>query len=172
MDNQLTRDFIMKSSYALRFIAVTAAALSLAGPLLVQAQTRVGVSIDVHQPGVYGRINIGDLPQPALVYAQPVVVAPPPVQVNRQPIYLYVPEQHAQDWRRYCHRYSACGQPVFFVQDRWIRERYEHQHPGLAHGRHRGGDGHEEHHEDQGERGQKHDKHEKHDKKDRKDKHD
>ena len=31
------------------------------------AQPSVGVSIGINQPGVYGRINIGDIPRPALV---------------------------------------------------------------------------------------------------------
>ncbi|HYN64223.1 MAG TPA: hypothetical protein VES36_06425, partial [Candidatus Limnocylindrales bacterium] len=45
------------------------------------AQTSVGVSIGIHQPGAYGRINIGDLPRPALVLPQPVFIAPAPVHV-------------------------------------------------------------------------------------------
>jgi hypothetical protein len=88
----------------------------------------VGVSIGIHQPGVYGRIDIGNYPQPQLVYPEPVIVAPPPVVVQRQPIYLYVPPAHQQNWRRYCGHYSACGQPVYFVQDRWVRERWEQEH--------------------------------------------
>ena len=102
------------------------------------AQPNVSVSIGINQPGVYGRINIGELPRPALVLPQPVIIAPPLYVVQRQPIYLYVPVVHQQDWRRYCGRYSACGQPVYFVQDRWVRERYEVEHPGWDHGRHRG----------------------------------
>ena len=145
----------MKTTCAL-LLGAAAVVGGVATPALVQAQ--VGVSIGINQPGVYGRINIGDVPQPALVYAQPVVIAPPPVAVNRQPIYLYVPESHTQDWRRYCSRYSACGQPVYFVQERWVRERYEHQHPGWERGPHRG--------DDNAQRGHGHGK------KDKKDKHD
>ena len=111
------------------------------------AQTSVGVSIGINQPGVYGRINIGDVPRPALVLPQPVIIAPPRVVVERPPIYLYVPPAHQQNWRRYCGRYSACGQPVYFVKDEWVRERYEHEHPG----RHRGWD--------KQDKGDKHDKH-------------
>lgn len=94
------------------------------------AQPNVSVSIGIHQPGVYGRINIGDMPRPALVLPQPVIIAPPQYVVDRQPIYLYVPPGHQQDWRRYCGRYSACGQPVYFVRDQWVRERYQQEHPG------------------------------------------
>lgn len=102
------------------------------------AQTSVGVSIGIHQPGVYGRINIGNLPAPALVLPQPVIITPPRYAVERQPIYLYVPVAHQRDWRHQCGRYGACGQPVYFVQDQWVRERYEAEHPGWNRGRHRG----------------------------------
>ena len=121
-----------------------AASLIAAGAIAsATAQTSVGVSIGVNQPGVYGRINIGGgLPPPALVYAQPVLISPPRVVVQREPIYLYVPPGHQQNWRRYCGRYNACGQPVYFVQDRWVRERYSEHHPGWDRGRHRGWDDH------------------------------
>ena len=109
------------------------------------AQPSVGVSIGINQPGVYGRINIGDIPRPALVLPQPVIISPPRVVVERQPIYLYVPPTHQQNWGQYCGRYSACGQPVYFVQDTWVRERYEHEHPGWNRGRHRGWDKHDRH---------------------------
>ena len=104
------------------------------------AQTSVGVSIGINQPGVYGRINIGDVPQPALVLPQPVIITPAPRYVERRPIYLYVPPAHQSNWGRYCARYAACGQPVYFVRDQWVRERYEHEHPGWDRGRHRGHD--------------------------------
>jgi len=34
----------------------------------------VGVSVKISQPGVYGRIAIGDFPQPVLVHRQPVII--------------------------------------------------------------------------------------------------
>lgn len=102
-------------------LAACAAAPVLAAP-------SVGVSIGINQPGVYGRINIGNYPEPVLVSPEPVIVVPARVAVQRQPIYLYVPLAHQQNWRRYCGRYSACGQPVYFVQERWVRERWEHEH--------------------------------------------
>ena len=114
------------------------------------AQTSVGVSIGINQPGVYGRINIGDVPRPSLILPEPVIIAPPRIAVQRAPIYLYLPPAHQRDWRRYCGRYSACGQPVYFVQERWVRERYEHEHPGWDRGRHRGWDKHDEHGPSQG----------------------
>ena len=93
------------------------------------AQSSVGVSIGINQPGVYGRIDIGNYPPPVLVYPQPVIIAPPPVMVQRQPIYLYVPPGHQKKWGKHCARYNACGQPVYFVQEQWVRERYQQAHP-------------------------------------------
>lgn len=150
--------------------ALASLALGAVGP--AQAQANVGVSININQPGVYGRINFGDMPPPMVVLPQPVVIYQPRVVVERPPIYLYVPTAHQQDWRRYCGRYSACGQPVYFVQERWVRERYEAQHPGWDRGRHRGwekkaerkadrrDDRHEERgdHDDRGDRGKGHGK--------------
>jgi hypothetical protein len=89
------------------------------------AETSVGVSIGVYQPGVYGRIDIGNYPQPRVVYPQPMVIVPSPIAVHQQPIYLYVPPGHQKNWAKHCIRYNACGQPVYFVQEDWIRERYE-----------------------------------------------
>ncbi len=88
----------------------------------------VGVSISVGQPGFYGRIDIGNMPQPVLMYPQPVVIQPVPVAVQRQPIYLHVPPGHARDWRKHCARYGACNQPVYFVQDQWYQQVYVPQY--------------------------------------------
>ena len=100
-------------------------AIGLCAFVQVLAQTSVGVSIGIQQPGVYGRIDIGNYPQPRVLYPQPVVIVESPVAVHRSPIYLYVPQGHQQNWGRYCGRYNACGQPVYFVQEDWVRERYD-----------------------------------------------
>ena len=99
------------------------------------AQTNVGVSIGINQPGVYGRIDIGNFPQPRIVYPQPVVIVQTPMAVYQQPVYLYVPPGHQKNWAKHCRRYNACGQPVYFVQEDWVRERYEER-------RDRGNQGH------------------------------
>ena len=106
------------------------------------ATAQTSISIGINQPGVYGRINIGNVPPPALYRAEPVIIAPPRVVVDRQPVYLYVPPTHEQNWSRYCGKYNACGQPVYFVRDEWVQERYEREHPGWNRGRHRGWDKH------------------------------
>jgi len=92
------------------------------------AQTSVGVSIGIQQPGVYGRIDIGNFPPPPVIYPQPVVIAPTPVAVYQRPVYLYVPPGHQKDWSKHCAKYAACGQPVYFVQEAWVRDRYNEQH--------------------------------------------
>jgi len=92
----------------------------------------VGVSVSIGQPGFYGRIDIGDYPypQPLVIYRQPRVVER--VYVEREPIYMRVPPGHARNWRRHCHRYNACGERVYFVQDSWYNHeyapRYQEQH--------------------------------------------
>jgi len=100
--------------------------IAAAAAMPVYAATNVGVSVGIHQPGVYGRIEIGNLPPPVVVYPQPVVIAPTPVAVYQRPIYLYVPPGHQKNWARHCGRYGACGQPVYFVQETWVREHYRH----------------------------------------------
>jgi hypothetical protein len=91
----------------------------------------VGVSIQISQPGVYGRIDIGQFPRPQVVVAQPVIIAPAPPQRERvvekvQPVYLWVPPGHRKNWRKHCREYGACGVPVLFVDDRWYDD---HVHP-------------------------------------------
>lgn len=84
----------------------------------------VGVSVSIGQPGFYGRIDIGNYPQPQLVYTAPVIIQPMPMGVAPQPIYLRVPPGHRKNWRKHCQRYGACGQPVYFVHDNWYNNVY------------------------------------------------
>ena len=110
----------------------------------------VGVSIQVGQPGFYGRIDIGNFPPPVLVYAEPVIIQPVPVGVVRQPIYVHVPPGHAKNWRKHCGKYNACGQPVYFVQENWYNNVYVpkyHEAHGQGQGKGHGkkqGKGHKE----------------------------
>ena len=84
----------------------------------------LGVTISVGQPGFYGQINIGNVPQPQLVYAQPVVIQPAPAFVSAAPIYLHVPPGHEKHWSKHCAEYHACGRPVYFVRDDWYNNEY------------------------------------------------
>lgn len=109
---------------------IVSAALSCAFAALALAHSGgaaaadVGVSVQISQPGVYGRIDIGRFPQPQVVVAQPVVIVRPVVlqQAPPQPVYMWVPPGHRQNWRKHCGQYNACGVPVYFVQDQWYGE--------------------------------------------------
>ena len=136
----------MKTTHAIAIAFALAATAA-------SAQTSVGVSIGINQPGVYGRIDIGNTPPPPVIYAKPIIYAPPPVHVVQQPVYLYVPPGHQKKWGKHCAAYNACGQPVYFVKEQWVRERYEREH-GHGEGRGEGhGNGRGDKHEKKGKHG-------------------
>ena len=99
-------------------------ALAIAAAATPALAQNVGMSVTVGQPGFYGRIDIGNFPQPMVIYPQPVIIQPSPVAMYQYPIYLHVPPGHAKDWRKHCGRYNACGQPVYFVQESWYNNVY------------------------------------------------
>lgn len=113
----------------------------------------VGVSVSVSEPGFYGRIDVGRVPQPAVIYPRPIIIEQQPVAVVRQPIYLRVAPGHEKHWDKHCHRYNACGQPVYFVQDNWYREVYAPRYHGDPERR----DGRRDKHGDKGKHGKKKD---------------
>ena len=115
----------------------------------------VGVSVSVNQPGLYGRIDIGNVPAPAVILPQPVIIAPSPVAVYQQPIYLHVPPGHEKHWEKHCAQYNACGQPVYFVQEGWYQREYA---PRFRNGRgdEDGDRGRGRGHGDRGDHGRKH----------------
>lgn len=127
--------------------------LLCAGVLAVAASVagaaEVGVSVQVSQPGVYGRIDIGRFPQPQVIVPQPVIVAPPAVVVAQpvQPVYVWVPPGHRKHWSKHCHEYNACGVPVYFVRHDWYQDHVmvaaEEGHGERGHGNGKGhGKGH------------------------------
>ena len=124
-----------------RFLLATALALAAAVPAHA---ADVGVSVNIGQPGFYGRIDIGNYPQPRLIYMEPRIVSPLPQASLRRPIYLRVPPGHAKDWAKHCAKYAACGQPVYFVDERWYQEvhspQYRKQHSGGKREAYRGDD--------------------------------
>ena len=104
------------------FAAVTSSVIAI---LLIMSLSEAfaGVSVSIGQPGFYGRIDIGNYyPQPQLIYPQPVIIGR--AVPGYQPIYLRVPPKHRNNWNRYCHRYNACGYPVYFVNDGWYENVY------------------------------------------------
>ncbi|MBA3505265.1 MAG: hypothetical protein H0T80_05725, partial [Betaproteobacteria bacterium] len=108
-----------------RFLIAVGLALAASSSLA----TDVGVSTTMGQPGYYGRVDIGSFPRPPLIYPRPVIIQPVPVGVVRRPVYMHVPPGHAKNWGKHCRKYNACGQPVYFVQDRWYSNTYV---PGYA----------------------------------------
>src|SRR5262252_6794191 len=117
----------------MKFRPLITAALLAAGSA---GATDVGVSVSVGDSGFYGRIDVGTMPKPpSVVYQQPVVIEPAPtmVSVERPPIYLRVPPGHAKHWRKHCREYNACGERVYFVQDRWYTDVYAPQQRAERH---------------------------------------
>ena len=100
--------------------------LLLAGTALVGAAQAadVGVSVQVGQPGFYGRIDIGNAAPPPVVVAEPIWVQR--VAVRPQSIYLRVPPGHQKHWDKHCREYNACGVPVYFVREDWYQDHYKH----------------------------------------------
>ena len=106
-----------------QFLIAAAIAAAAAGTLSTPAcAADVGVSVSIGQPGFYGRLDIGDYPQPRVLYRQPMIIERVPV--DRPPVYLRVPPGHAKHWSKNCKKYDACGERVFFVQDSWYNQEY------------------------------------------------
>jgi hypothetical protein len=84
----------------------------------------IGVSINVGEPGFFGRIDLGDAPAPRFINSAPVIGIRVPGVAVGAPIYLHVRPGYERNWRRHCHEYNACGQPVYFVQDSWYNDAY------------------------------------------------
>jgi hypothetical protein len=134
-----------------------------AGLTSIASAADVGVSIQFAQPGVFGRVDIGQFPQPQVIVPQPVIVEPlPPAGPPPEALYLWVPLEHRKHWERYCHDYHACGHPVYFVNHVWYknnvvahRERVEERHEERHQERHeeRHGEGNNR------DRGREHDDH-------------
>jgi len=126
----------MKPSILVRTLVPALATALLA--LSPARATEVGVSIEISQPGIYGRIDIGRFPQPAVVLQQPVIMVPPRVIVAQpQPVYLWVPPGHRKNWHKHCSRYNACGVPVYFVRHDWYEDNVRHagEHGGKGRGK-------------------------------------
>jgi hypothetical protein len=123
------RSLPINAVFELRYFLLAAAAIVASVPAIAADG---GISVTIGQPGFYGHIDIGDLPRPPVIFPQPVVIQPVPVGVVREPVYLRVPPGQAKNWKKHCRKYNACGQPVYFVQDRWYNEvyvpEYRHRH--------------------------------------------
>jgi len=87
-------------------------------------------------------------PRHTVVYHEPVRVYQHPVDyhptsearyihapTHLQPILIQAPKKHRRHWKKYCHRYHACGRQVQFVEvietrhgHKQNRERYGYEH--------------------------------------------
>jgi len=96
----------------------------LALTVSIPAFADVNLSIRVGEPTFFGRIDVAGAPPPLLIRPRPIIIEPPSVNVAVEPLYLRVRPEESRNWRRYCHRYDACGRHVYFVKDRWYHDVY------------------------------------------------
>lgn len=155
--------------------------LLIALAMLVSAASALAqnVSINIGQPGFYGRIELGDFRAPPVYYTEPMVIQRG-ARYAPEPLYLRVPPGHMKKWGKHCSRYNACNRQVFFVRDEWYTNTYApryretrgwrgdgHRDRDNNHGRdQRGGTVYFDSNDDgRGKHNGKHDKHEKRDNK-------
>ena len=106
----------------IRMLVLVAGAAALAGcvhPRGVDVGVRASGEI---APGVYGRVDIRNRPPPPVVYSQPVIIVGQP---RVAPVYMHVPPGHAKNWSKHCHKYDACGTPVYFVKSQEYEPGYQ-----------------------------------------------
>jgi hypothetical protein len=159
----------MQNTIPKLFVALFAFGITAANAGNVNVAVSVSGQV---QPGVYGRIDIGNAPPP-VVYEQPVLIMPPARPVRMEPLYLHVPPGHAKKWSKFCYKYDACGRPVYFVRsDEYVhdsyyaRRGYEHDYARYRYVDHddHHGHGHDhdhdnDHHDHGKHKGDKHHKH-------------
>lgn len=95
------------------------------------------------RPGVYGQVQLGNTPRPAVVYERPRVIVVDKRYVHEEPIYLHVPPGHAKHWDKHCREYNACERRVYFVRSEEYEPEYQREHEhhedrkdGKGHGKH------------------------------------
>ena len=130
---------------------LTLGILGASGAGAAQAQVMMPyMNVTVGAPlasGVYGQIQFtSGAPVPPLYASMPVIIGHP--VSHARPMYLYVPDRHRLNWRRYCTRYNACRQPVYFVNAAAVHRRPVAvnrpvvMHPHWDNGRHGGWEDH------------------------------
>jgi len=113
-------------SYLTKAVFCLTAGLALT--VVLADTSSAGVAVAIGDPGFFGAISIGNAPQPVFLNSQPVIIQPGPV--TAAPLYLRVRPHEQQNWRRYCGRYNACGQPVYFVDHNWYKGTYAPYYKG------------------------------------------
>jgi hypothetical protein len=102
----------------LKYQIATAAALLMFGSITANAGQPI-INLNVGGeiiPGVYGEVQFGNAPPPAVIYAQPVIIEHEHSRHHEEPLYLYVPPGYAKHWSRHCREYDACDREVYFVR--------------------------------------------------------
>lgn len=100
-----------------KIILFTALAASSLLSVESASAQNVNLSVQFGQPGFYGQLDVGNFPQPQLIYREPRIVYRSPAPLP--PLYLVVPPGHRKHWDKHCSRYDACGRPVYFVTENW-----------------------------------------------------
>ncbi len=102
------------------------------GAAAANAGPTISVSVEGEvSPGVYGRVDVSNAPPRHVLYPQPMVIVQPKRPARVQPVYMHVPPGHAKNWRKHCHKYDACGMPVYFVKSAEYEPGYHgHKHKG------------------------------------------
>ena len=101
-------------------IMIAAALLvSAAGSAMAQ-----NIDIKLGGSGYYGRLDLGNLGRPPVIYQDPMIVERVANYERMEPTYLRVPPGHARKWSKHCRSYNACGRPVYFVEDSWYSNTY------------------------------------------------
>ena len=84
------------------------------------------------RPGLYGQVELGNAPRPAMVYDYPVMVREERVYRYAEPVYLHVPPAYISNWSYHCGYYHACGRRVYFVRsveyDNYYRDPHHHHY--------------------------------------------
>ncbi|WP_296000700.1 hypothetical protein [Rugamonas sp.] len=99
-------------------IGLGAAALALSASAMA-----ADISVNIGEPGFYGRLDIGGYPRPEVINSTPVVIENAR-HAPAAPVYLRVPVEYQRHWADHCRQYGACGERVYFVQDRWYANQY------------------------------------------------
>ena len=70
--------------------------------------------------GIYGRLDLKDLPKPDVIAAKPIKATSSFLSVFNRAAYVHVRPGDEQHWARHCKEYDACTTPVLFVTENWF----------------------------------------------------
>lgn len=120
-------------------VLICAASLTLScASNAAPVEVRLSAPLGSH---AYGQVVISD-PSPRYAEYRREVY---PRDAYVEPVVIYAPIEHQRHWRRYCHDYGACGQPVRFIEvresygrdyDRYERKHKRHHHKHHHHCHH------------------------------------